>query len=227
MPEPTSVLIPALNEERSIAKVLQEIPAGSCHQIIVIDNGSNDRTGEIARRCGAQVVNEPRKGYGFACLAGLNHLRHGTHIVAFLDGDHSDYPEELSRLTHPIYQQQADLVIGSRILRAQNLSHLKAHQLWGNRLILALLYSLYGCRFSDLGPFRAIRLQSLEKLAMTDRTWGWNVEMQIKAVRAGLRIQEIPVSYRDRIGYSKISGSVRGSIAAGFRILYTVFRYSL
>ncbi len=224
MPEPTSVLIPALNEEQSIVKVLEEIPAQLCHQVIVIDNGSRDRTAELAQNAGAQVVIEPRRGYGYACLAGLRHLRAGTDVVAFLDADHSDHPAQLPRLTHPIYIGQFDLVIGSRTLQPENLRYLHPHQLWGNHLSLVLIYLLYGFRFTDMGPFRAIRYDALMKLDMKDPTWGWNAEMQIKAIQADLRIQEVAVSYRARIGRSKISGTVLGSLAAGFRILYTIFR---
>lgn len=224
MPDPTSVLIPALNEERAIGKVIQEIPAQFCHQIIVIDNGSQDETAQVAAQAGAEVVREPKRGYGRACLAGLRHLRADTRVVVFLDADHSDYPEELGKLTRPIYEDRYDFVLGSRLLRAENLTFLRSHQLWGNRLVLSLLRLLYGRRFSDLGPFRAIRRDSLEKLGLKDATWGWNVEMQIKSVQAGLRIHEVPVRYRKRIGQSKISGTFRGSMAAGFRILYTLFR---
>ena len=224
MPEPTAVLIPALNEEQSIVKVLEEIPAQLCHQVIVIDNGSRDRTAELAQSAGAQVVIEPRRGYGYACLLGLRHLRAGTEVVAFLDADHSDHPAQLPRLTHPIYIGQFDLVIGSRTLQRENLRYLHPHQLWGNHLSLILIYLLYGFRFTDMGPFRAIRYDALMKLGIKDPTWGWNAEMQIKAIQAGLRIKEVAVSYRERIGRSKISGTVWGSLAAGSRILYTILR---
>jgi glycosyltransferase involved in cell wall biosynthesis len=224
MPEPTSLLIPALNEEQSIVKVLEEIPGQLCHQVIVIDNGSRDRTAELARNAGAQVVIEPRRGYGYACLAGLRHLRAETEVVAFLDADYSDHPAQLPYLTHPIYIGQFDLVIGSRTLQRENLQYLCPHQLWGNRLSLSLIYLLYGFRFTDMGPFRAIRYDALMKLDIKDPTWGWNAEMQIKAIQANLRIKEVAVSYRERIGRSKISGTVWGSLAAGFRILYTILR---
>ena len=225
MPDPTSVIIPTLNEEKSIGRVIEEIPRHLCHQIIVIDNGSQDDTARVAAAAGVQVVLEPIRGYGQACLAGLRQVRADTRVVAFLDGDHSDYPEQLHELTGPIYEDRFDFVMGSRILRVENLAFLRGHQLWGNRLTLQLLRLFYGCRFSDLGPFRAIRKDSLERLGMKDTTWGWNVEMQIKAVRAGLRIREVPVRYRERIGDSKISGTFSGSVAAGFRILYTLLRY--
>jgi glycosyltransferase involved in cell wall biosynthesis len=226
MPEPTTVLIPALNEEASICKVLAEIPRPYCHQIIVVDNGSEDATGRVSREAGAEVVFEPRRGYGFACLAGLARLRSDTAVVAFLDADHSDYPSDLPDLTSPIYGGACDLVLGSRALIAENRAYLPLHQRWGNEAVLILLRALYGRRFTDLGPFRAIRVPSLRRLNMADTTWGWNVEMQIKAVQNGLRIREVPVRYRERIGRSKISGTVRGSLAAGFKILYALVRYS-
>ena len=225
MPDPTSVIIPTLNEEKSIGRVIEEIPPQFCHQIIVIDNGSQDDTARVAAEAGVQVVVEPKRGYGHACLAGLRHVRADSRVVAFLDGDHSDYPEQLAELTGPIYEDRFDFVMGSRILRVENLAFLRGHQLWGNRLTLHLLRLFYGARFSDLGPFRAIRRESLEQLSMKDTTWGWNVEMQIKAIRAGLRIHEVPVRYRERIGHSKISGTFSGSMAAGFRILYTLLRH--
>ena len=227
MPEPTAVLIPALNEEPAIARVIAEIPRARCHRIIVIDNGSRDRTAEAARGAGAEVVQEPRRGYGHACRAGLACLGPETEVVAFLDADHSDYPAELTALTAPIYEGRADFVLGSRTLRPENEPFLAAHQRWGNRLAVGLIRMLHGHAFTDLGPFRAIRRAALDALALRDTTWGWNVEMQIEALRAGLRIVEVPVRYRERIGRSKISGTVRGSVNAGARILFTVARLTL
>jgi len=224
MPEPTSVLIPALNEEESVSRVIAEIPYELCHQVIVIDNGSVDRTAERARDAGAQVVAESSKGYGAACLAGIGHIRGDTEVVVFLDADHSDYPEELSSLTRPIYEDRSDFVLGSRIFIRENRRFLRLHQAWGNRICVTLISMFYGFRYSDLGPFRAIRYRSLMELGLRDPTWGWNVEMQIRAVQAGLRILEVPVKYRHRIGRSKISGTLRGSFAAGLRILHTILK---
>ena len=225
MPQPTSILIPALNEEEPIIRVLAEIPEVLCHQIIVVDNGSVDRTAERAKNCGAQVVVEKRRGYGNACLAGIHHIRAGTEVVVFLDADHSDYPEELPLLTRPIYEGRYDLVLGSRSLIRENRSFLRFHQAWGNRICLMLIRLFYGFQFSDMGPFRAIRYKSLTKLGLKDLTWGWNAEMQIRAVQEGLRILEVPVRYRERIGQSKISGTLRGSLAAGLRILHTILKH--
>jgi glycosyltransferase involved in cell wall biosynthesis len=224
MPEPTSVLIPALNEEESISRVIAEIPYQLCHQVIVIDNGSVDRTAERARDAGAQVVEESSKGYGTACLAGMGHIRDDTEVVVFLDADHSDYPEQLPLLTRPVYENRSDFVLGSRIFIRENRRFLRFHQAWGNRICVTLISLFYGFRYSDLGPFRAIRYRSLIELGLRDPTWGWNVEMQIRAVQAGLRILEVPVKYRDRIGRSKISGTLRGSFAAGLRILHTILK---
>lgn len=225
MPEPTSVIIPAFNEEESITKVLAEIPPQLCHQVIVIDNGSFDRTAERAMQAGAQVIMERKRGYGNACLAGLHHIRAGTEVVVFLDADHSDYPEELPLLTRPIYEDRVDLVLGSRNMFRENRRYLRLHQVWGNRICLTLIAVFYGFHFSDMGPFRAVRYGSLMELDLRDPTWGWNAEMQIRALQAGLRIREVPVKYRERIGQSKISGTLHGSLAAGFRILYTIFKH--
>jgi len=227
MAAPTAVLIPALDEEQAIARVLAELPAAHCHQVIVIDNGSRDRTADVARSTGAEVVLEPTRGYGNACLAGLARVHPDTEVVAFLDGDHSDYPEDLPLLTGPIYEGRADLVLGSRTLLAANREFLPIHQRWGNAAALALVRLLAGRAFTDFGPFRAIGRSQLAALEMQDRTWGWNVEMQIKALHAGLAVEEVAVRYRDRIGTSKISGTVRGTVTAGSRILWTVLRHSL
>src|SRR5438552_12407022 len=225
MAEPTSVLIPALDEEESIAQVIAEIPRESCHQILVVDNGSRDRTAVRAREAGAEVVREPRRGYGRACRAGLRRLQPATEVVVFLDADHSDFPSELPLLTGPLYAGRADLVLGSRSLRSENRRFLRWHQSWGNRLALALVRLFYGQRFTDFGPFRAIRRSALEGLRLRDPTWGWNVEMQIKAAGAGLRIEEVALRYRERIGRSKISGTFLGSMRAGSKILWTILRH--
>ena len=223
-PPRISVLIPALNEAASIRLVIHAIPPGLVSEIIVVDNGSTDGTAAIAAQSGARIVHEPHRGYGAACLAGIA-AADCSDIIAFLDGDFSDYPEELALLAEPIIQGEADLVIGSRMAGADGRRVLPAQAYWGNRLSTFLLRLLYGCRFTDLGPFRAIRAESLQALGMCDRNFGWTIEMQIKAVQQGLRIQEIPVRYRRRIGQSKISGTLSGSMKAGCKILYTIGKY--
>jgi len=217
------VVIPAYNEENSIAQVVAAIPARVVDRIIVVDNGSWDRTVETARNAGAYVVSEPRRGYGSACLRGIAEAA-GAEVVVFLDGDFSDDPSELPRLLEPIREQQIDLVIGSRVLGRNEPGALALHQRLGNRLACFLIRLLFGYTFTDLGPFRAIRGTALRQLAMQDPTFGWTVEMQVKAAIHGLRCCEVPVSYRKRIGQSKITGTVRGSLKAGAKILYTVFR---
>jgi glycosyltransferase involved in cell wall biosynthesis len=219
-----SVIIPVLNEEKSISAVLSNIPKNLVTQIIVVDNGSTDRTAEIAASLGAQVVEESRQGYGHACLRGMEELDH-PDIVVFLDGDYSDYPEEMSLLVEPISSNRADLVIGSRLKGRKEKDALPPHAQFGNLLAGKLILWFFGHRYTDLGPFRAIRYSSLQSLGMVDRTFGWTVEMQIKAIRKGLRIEEVPVSYRKRIGKSKISGTVLGSIKAGTKIIWTILKY--
>jgi glycosyltransferase involved in cell wall biosynthesis len=220
-----SVIIPALNEAASIGLVIRDIPQGLASEIIVADNGSTDGTAEIARQAGARIVHERHRGYGAACLAGIA-AADSPDIIAFLDGDYSDYPEELSLLAEPVIHGEADLVIGSRMAGADGRLVLPAQAYWGNRLATSLMRLLYGCRFTDLGPFRVIRAQALQDMGMRDRNFGWTIEMQIKAVQQGLRIQEIPVRYRRRIGKSKVSGTLSGSIKAGCKILYTIGKYA-
>lgn len=220
-----SVLIPAFNEEESISQVIKELPADIVDEIVVVDNTSTDATGEVALRSGAKVVEEPRKGYGAACLKGLAGIKN-TDIVVILDGDHSDYPEQINRLIEPIASGDADFVIGSRVLGVREDGALTPQAYWGNKLAGFLIYRLFGYKFTDMGPFRAIRFESLKSLKMTDTTFGWNVEMQIKAVKNRLRIKEVPVDYRKRIGISKISGTINGAIKAGSRIILTIFKYS-
>jgi glycosyltransferase involved in cell wall biosynthesis len=217
------VVIPACNEEASIAKVLAAIPAGIA-EVIVVDNGSTDQTAARARDAGATVVYEARRGYGSACLRGLAQMQPDTDIVVFLDGDYSDYPEELFSLVEPIQNGFADLVIGSRVLGRSEPGALMPVQRFGNALTTRLIRWIWHIPFTDLGPFRAIRYESLLKLKMRDPDFGWTVEMQIKAARLGLRCVEVPVSYRRRIGVSKISGTVSGSIKAGTKILYLIAR---
>jgi glycosyltransferase involved in cell wall biosynthesis len=223
---PVSVIIPALNEEEAISFVLRDLPKGQIHQVLVVDNGSTDRTSEVARSHGATVIQQSERGYGAACLAGLKAVENETAIVVFLDGDYSDFPDELDKLLSPILEGRADMVIGTRTRHRNSRSVLTLQQRWGNWLATTLIHLRFGHRFTDLGPFRAIRKESLEKLAMRDRNFGWTAEMQIKAVLAGLRILEVPVRYRARIGTSKISGTIKGVVLAGITILYTIFKYS-
>jgi glycosyltransferase involved in cell wall biosynthesis len=219
-----AVLIPALNEEQAIAQVLAAIPAGLAQEVVVVDNGSMDRTAEVAHSLGARVVSEPRRGYGQACLSGLAALK-PVDIVIFLDGDYSDYPEEIPALLDPILRGEADLVIGSRVLGQREAGALLPQQRLGNALATWLIRLLFGVRYTDLGPFRAIRAEALKRLEMQDRNYGWTVEMQVKAARAGLRLAEVPVRYRRRLGVSKISGTLKGTIKAGYKIIATILRY--
>ncbi len=219
-----SVIIPVLNEESSIPHVLAAIPKDLVQEILVVDNGSSDRTADLASSMGARVISEPRRGYGYACLKGIEETR-DPDIVVFLDGDFSDHPEEMPLLVEPIASGRVDLVIGSRALGARERNALPSHAQFGNRLAGMLIWRLFGFRYTDLGPFRAIRYASLMDLGMIDQTFGWTVEMQIKAVRHGLRILEVPVSYRRRIGTSKISGTVMGSLKAGTKIIWTILKY--
>jgi len=224
-PVRVDVIIPALDEERSIGLVLDDIPRPPVRSVIVVDNGCRDRTAEIAAARGAIVVREERRGYGAACLRGLAALAADTDIVVFVDADYSDHPDELPALIEPIIGDRADLVIGTRMLGRRERGALPPQALWGNRLACLLMRVFWGARHTDLGPFRAVRRSALERLAMADRDFGWTIEMQIKARRAGLRVEEVPVSYRRRVGASKISGTVRGTIRAGSKILWTVFRW--
>jgi glycosyltransferase involved in cell wall biosynthesis len=219
-----AVVIPALNEEKSIGRVLQAIPKQFAKLVVVVDNGSSDHTVTLALANGAQVLWEPHKGYGAACLAGIAALPQEVEIIVFLDADYSDYPEEMEKLVTPIVRNQTDFVLGSRMVYPAASAALTPQQRWGNWLATRLIRLLFGYRYSDLGPFRAIRKRALESLRMSDRGYGWTVEMQIKAIRAGLRILEVPVQYRQRLGQSKISGTLKGTIHAGSKILYTVFR---
>jgi len=223
-----AVLIPALNEEASLALVLGDLPRDLVDEIVVVDNGSHDRTAEAARSGGARVVAEPERGYGSACLRGLAELRQKPpEIVVFLDADYSDHPEELTALVQPILDGRCDLVLGSRLAGNREAGAMPPQSVYGNKLACWLMRLLFGAHYTDLGPFRAIRWASLERLGMVDRNFGWTVEMQIKAVRQGLRYCEVPVSYRRRIGASKISGTVSGTIKAGYKILYLIARYGL
>lgn len=224
------VIIPALNEEAAIGGVVRAMlaaGAGQIAQCLVVDNGSTDFTASRAFGAGAQVISEPMRGYGAACLAGMAALANDVDIVVFVDGDGSDAPEDFASIVSPILAGQADLVIGSRILGQMEKGAMTAPQRFGNWLAPALIRALWGVHFTDLGPFRAISRSGLERLAMRDRDFGWTVEMQIKAARLGLRCLERPVQYRRRIGQSKISGTLRGVVRAGGKILYVVLREAL
>jgi glycosyltransferase involved in cell wall biosynthesis len=222
------IIIPAYNEENSIAKVLQEIPKNLAKEIIVVNNASTDNTAQIAENHGAVVLSQPKKGYGNACLKGLEYLKTKNHvgIVVFMDGDYSDYPAQMTDLVKPILENTADLVIGSRALGKRQTGSMTAAQIFGNWLATNLLKIIYGIKFTDLGPFRAINYESLLILEMQDTTYGWTVEMQLKAAKHKLRCKEVAVDYRKRIGVSKISGTVKGVIMAGYKILYTIFKYA-
>ena len=226
------VLIPALDEEPALPGVLASIPRTGdgwrVREVLVVDNGSRDRTAEAARSAGARVIAEPRRGYGAACLAGLAALATAPPaIVAFMDADRSDDPGELGALLAPIVEGRADLVIGSRVLGEHEPGSLTVPQRAGNRLATLLLGILFGLPATDLGPFRAVRWDALESLRMRDRDFGWTVEMQARAARAGLRVLEVPVRYRRRVGRSKISGTMRGVLGAGWKILWTLGRVRL
>lgn len=218
-----TVVIPALNEEASLPLVLAEIPEVGA--VIVVDNGSTDRTAAVASAAGVHVVHEPRRGYGSACLAGIAYAeRLGTEVLVILDADHSDHADELPILVDPVLRGDADMVVGDRTELAEPDS-LFPQQRYGNALATRLIHLTTGHAYRDMGPFRAVRMDALRRLDMTDPTWGWNVEMQMKAVLRGLRVQEVPVHYRKRVGYSKISGSFRGAARAGVKILWAVWRY--
>ena len=219
-----SVIIPAFNEESSIGLVLNDLPRKTLHEIIVVDNGSTDNTAEVALESGARVVQEKRKGYGSACLRGIAELNQ-PDIVVFLDGDYSDYPEDIDQLIQPILSGEKDFVLGSRMILPESRAALLPQARYGNRLAVFLMRIFFRHRYTDLGPFRAIRYDSLINIGMQDTNFGWTVEMQIKAVQKGLRICEIPVRYRQRVGVSKITGTFSGTLKAGTKIIYTIFKY--
>lgn len=222
------VIIPAYNEEAAIEQVIEAIPGRWVREVIVVSNGSTDQTEARARAAGATVLQEPRKGYGQACLRGMAHLAarpvaEQPEVVVFLDGDYSDYPEELPQVLRPIVAEGYELVIGSRALGERQRGSMLPQQVFGNWLATTLIRWLYGYRFTDLGPFRAIRYQALLGLGMRDRNFGWTVEMQVKAAKQRLRCTEVPVRYRPRIGVSKVTGTLKGSFMAGYKILWTIF----
>ena len=220
-----AVVIPTLNEELAIAHVLSDIP-GWADKIIVADNGSIDCTRTVAQGLGAHVVVERDKGYGAACQKGLTAVG-DCDVIVFMDGDYSDYPEDMGKLVDPIVSQQVDLVIGSRIEASRTMGGLSIQQRLGNKLACLLIHHLFGATYTDLGPFRAIRTSALNALEMQDRAYGWTVEMQIRAAKARLEVLEVPVRYRPRIGVSKISGTVSGTLRAGTTILRIIGRSAL
>jgi len=227
-----TVVITALNEADSLPYVLLDLPR--VQRVIVVDNGSTDDTPTVALAHGAQVVHERTRGYGAACLKGLETIREliaagekTPQIIVFLDGDYSDHPELLPELVEPILSHLADFVLGSRLAGQREKGAMPWQSVFGNRFACFLMRRFFGAQYTDLGPFRAIDYQALCRLGMTDRNFGWTIEMQIKAMRAGLRIMEVPVPYRRRIGKSKISGTVRGTFMAGMKILYTLGKYGL
>jgi len=222
------VIIPAYNEENSIEKVIKEIP-NIVDEIIVVNNNSTDSTEAIAKKAGATVLNETQRGYGYACLKGINYLNNQVikpDIVVFLDGDYSDYPEELTKLVNPIIKDDVDFVIGARVKQLRETHSMTPQQLFGNWLATSLMKLFFNGKFTDLGPFRAIKYQKLIGLEMVDKTYGWTVEMQLKSIRQNLTYIEVPVKYKKRIGVSKVSGTIKGTIFAGFKILGWIFKYS-
>lgn len=223
------VIIPAFNEGDSIAKVVSEIP-NIISEIIVIDNNSSDHTMRNAKKAGAIVLTEKKKGYGHACLKGMDYIAKQSKlpdIIVFIDGDYSDYPEELSLLVAPILENDIDFVIGARAKRLREEGSMTPQQIFGNRLATFLMKLFFGATYTDLGPFRAIKYPKLLDLEMEDKTYGWTVEMQLKALKKELTYIEVPVRYKKRIGISKVSGTVKGSIFAGIKILGWIFKYSL
>ena len=221
-----SIVIPALNEEKSIGLVINDIPRDLVREVVVVDNGSSDNTAQVAVNLGARVIAEPYKGYGSACLRGISVLDRDTDVVVFIDADYSDYPQDINALLNPLLTDKADLVIGSRLLGPREKGALLPQAIFGNKLAAFLLRLFYGFRYTDLGPLRAIRYKDLIGLGMRDRNYGWTVEMQIRAIQKGLRVIEVPVRYRKRIGKSKITGTISGTLGAGVKIIYTIIKYS-
>jgi glycosyltransferase involved in cell wall biosynthesis len=223
-----SVVIPALNEEEVIGRTVLAIPRAIASEVIVVDNGSTDRTAEEARKAGARVVVEPMRGYGRACLAGVRSVSADCEIIVLMDADLSDDPSEMPSLVSPIVEQGYDLVLGSRMMGHREKDSMTTAQVLGSRITSLMIKSLYGFRYTDMGPFRAISRPALESLDMRQPTYGWSIEMQVKAASRGLHIKEIPVSWRIRAGgQSKVAGTIRGSIKAGIRIVYTILSVAM
>ena len=227
--KPIRVIIPAFNEEASIGLVIDDIPS-DITEIIVVSNRSTDQTEAVAKHHGATVLNEPRRGYGYACLKGLNYLERlndSTSIVVFLDGDYSDFPEEMPQLLKPIETGDYDFVIGARDSSLREKGSMTFPQIFGNWLATNLMRLFYGAKYTDLGPFRAIKYEKLKALNMEDKTYGWTVEMQLKALKHKLKYTEVKVNYRNRIGDSKVSGTIKGAIFAGVKIIGWIFKYAI
>jgi glycosyltransferase involved in cell wall biosynthesis len=223
-----AVIIPAFNEVQAIGNVVNDIPKAIGATVLVCNNGSTDRTVEVAEKAGAIVLTENRKGYGYACLKGMSYIEQNlpeTDVVVFIDGDYSDYPEEMPKLLHEI-EASHDIVIGSRALGQSEKGSMTIPQRFGNWLSGFLIRLIWGVKVTDLGPFRALKWEKLKALKMQDPTYGWTVEMQIKAIKMKMSYKEIPVDYRQRIGTSKVSGTIKGAIFAGTKILYTIFKYA-
>jgi glycosyltransferase involved in cell wall biosynthesis len=222
------VIIPACNEEKAIANVIKEIP-NIVSEIIVVSNNSTDDTIKVATEAGATVLSEHRKGYGYACLKGMEYLSHQEikpDIVVFLDGDYSDYPQDLTQIIAPILKDEIDFVVGARVARLREKNSMMPQQIFGNWLATTLMKSFFSATFTDLGPFRAIKYEKLVGLNMEDKTYGWTVEMQLKVLKQKMSYVEIPVRYKTRIGVSKVSGTLNGSIMAGIKIIGWIFKYT-
>tara|TARA_R100000935_G_scaffold47770_1_gene71964 strand:- start:2945 stop:3637 length:693 start_codon:yes stop_codon:yes gene_type:complete len=228
MSEKIIVIIPAYNEEQSIGKVISEIPT-VVSEVIVVNNNSTDNTAEVAKKAGATVLFETNKGYGYACLKGMKYIEAKSEkpqIVVFLDGDYSDYPKELTQIVEPIIHENYDFVVGARVKKWRESGSMTFPQRFGNWLATSLMKLFFNANFTDLGPFRAIKYSRLLQLQMQDKTYGWTVEMQLKAIKQDLRYLEVPVHYKNRIGVSKVSGTIKGAIFAGVKILGWIFKYS-
>ena len=224
------VIIPAFNEEQSIKYVIDDIPKTIVQEVIVVNNNSTDGTAGVAKSAGATVLFEPSMGYGYACLKGMEYVAQNNlnpDIIVFLDGDYSDFPEQITEVIQPILKNDMDLVIGSRNNAERGKHAITPQQIFGNWLATFLMKLLFNANFTDLGPFRAIKYQKLLSLNMSDKTYGWTVEMQLKAIQNNFRYTEVPVKYRERIGVSKVSGTIKGTIFAGIKILSWIFKYSL
>ena len=224
----TKVIIPAHNEEKSIAKVIQDLPS-TVDEIVVVSNNSSDETVGVAKKAGATVLTEKRRGYGYACLKGISYIKSKSikpDIIVFLDGDYSDYPKELNKLIAPIINEDFDFVVGARSKKLREKGSMAAPQIFGNWLATSLMAFFFNSKFTDLGPFRAIKYNKLIDLNMKDKTYGWTVEMQLKALKMNYLYKEIHVKYRNRIGVSKVSGTLKGTIFAGIKILYWIIKYS-